>query len=152
MMPIKQIRQHEWHHRGKKMATRSREKEIGERNCKHCAGEHPPGSTALEKHQNTQKRCYCVKHITCERDQKSASRALHSATPPHGRASAAIQRKYSAHHITAHSSYPDDKEQKPKRPDGNQNLFRSKRHLQNSRTLPAKYPTYCNGCENAESD
>src|SRR5206468_8233500 len=146
MTPIKQICQDKRHHRRKKMATRSREKEIRERNGKHCGCEQPPGSIALEKYQDAQKRCYGIKHITCEGDQKSARRTLGCTTPPHRRASAAIQRKYSARHITAHSSYADNKEQKPNRPGTHQELLRSKAGIKNSRTAPTDNPTYCTGC------
>src|SRR6266480_7396267 len=152
MTPIKQICQDKRHHRRKKMVTRSREKETREGNGKHCACEQPPGNIALEKYQDAKNRCYGIKHITCEGDQKSARRTLHSTTPPHRRASSAIQRKYSAHHITAHSSDANHKKDEPKRRGGNQNLLRSKTHIKNSRTAPAENPTYCNGRENAESD
>src|SRR4051812_11257869 len=114
MTPIKQICEKKRHHRRKKMATRSREKEVGKRNGKHCACEYPPGSRALEKYQNAQKCRYRIKYITSERDQKSGRRTLHSTTPPHGGASAAVERKYRAYHITAHSSDANHKKEEPK--------------------------------------
>src|SRR6478672_501557 len=152
MTPIKQICQDKRQDRRKEMATRSREKEIREGNGKHYACEQPPGRTALEKYQDAQKRCYGIKHISCGGDQKSARRSLHCITRPHRRASAAIQRKYSAHHVTAHSSDPNNKQEKPKRRGGDQNLLGSKTRIKNSRTAPTDNPTSCNGYENAESD
>src|SRR5206468_10779630 len=103
MTPIKQIRQDKRQHRRKKMATRSRQKEIRERNGKHCAGDQPPGSTALEKHQNPKKRRNSIKKITCEGDQKSACPGFHCTTPPHRRARASIERKQRADDITTHT-------------------------------------------------
>src|SRR6476646_4019391 len=111
------------------MATRSSQKEIREGNGKHCACEQPPDNTALENYQNSKKRCYGIKKITSGGDQESAALSVHCTSAPHRRAATAIQRKYSAHYITTHSSDADNKEQNPKCPNGFQNLLRSKTRM-----------------------
>ena len=90
MTPIKQICQEKRQHRREKMATRSAKKKYGSVMANICACEQPPGGPALEKYQDAFKRCYGIKQITCEGDQKSAGPTLYRTTPPHRRASAAM--------------------------------------------------------------
>src|SRR5262249_10700263 len=72
----------------KEMAARSFEKEIWERNNKHCTTNTTPESGALEEHQYAKKRGNCIEHVTAGRDQKSSCRSCHCTTPPHRHARA----------------------------------------------------------------
>ena len=75
MTAIEQIRDDKRQNRCKEVAARSFEKEIWERNNKHCSSKTTPESAALKEYQHAKKRCNCIEHVARDRDQKPSCRS-----------------------------------------------------------------------------
>ena len=63
MTAVEQIRDDKRQNHRKEVAARSFEKEIWERNNKHCSSKTTPESAALKEHQHAKKCCNCIEHV-----------------------------------------------------------------------------------------